>query len=226
MKRFYVLLIVVAVAAGVLIWRGSRPGAGAGASPAAGGAPILVTAADSAFTGYVVGSDSAPVEVTEYADFECPYCSQFAVVQFPEIRQQLIMTGRLRWRYRDFPLPTHLWSRLSAHAVACASEQGKSWEAMDALFQRHGEWAQQRRDPTGMFRDRMRGIGVDLDRYDACMSSQRYAGRIEASRQEGDARGVSGTPTFFVNGRTLDNRRFANSDAFKALVDSLTSGRQ
>ncbi len=53
------------------------------------------------------------------------------------------------------------------------------------------------------------------------MDSKRYAGRIEASHQEGLARGVNGTPTFFVNGRELDNNRYGNSEAFKNLVDSL-----
>jgi protein-disulfide isomerase len=67
-----------------------------------------------------------------------------------------------------------------------------------------------------------RGVGVEVNKYDACMDSQRYAGRIEASYREGTARGVTGTPTFFVNGRALDNTRFGNSDAFKNLVDSLT----
>ncbi|MGH7539288.1 MAG: DsbA family protein [Gemmatimonadales bacterium] len=222
MKRFYALLSVVAVVAGFLIWRGSRPGSGTALGT--DGPPVAVTAADSAFRGYVLGSDSAPIEVVEYADFECPFCAQFTVVQFPEIRQQLIATGRLRWRYRDFPLPNHQWSRLASHAVACADEQGKAWEAMDALFGRHGDWAYRDRNPTGVFRDLMRGVGLDVRRYGDCMDSQRYAGRIELSRLEGVARQVGGTPTFFANGRLLDARRYGNSDAFKALVDSLTAG--
>jgi protein-disulfide isomerase len=119
----------------------------------------------------------------------------------------------------------HRWSRLSALVVACASEQGKAWEAMDALFQRHGEWAQRSPDPTGLFKDRMRAIGLDMQRYGACMDGKRYAGRIEASRQEGLARNVGGTPTFFVNGREFNFRR-ATSDEFLALVDSLTKTRR
>ena len=225
MKRFYLLLAAVAVAAAALIWYGSRPRTGAALTSSAG-RPVVISATDSAFRGYTLGADAAPVEVVEYADFECPFCAQFAVVQFPEIRRQLIATGRLRWRFRDFPLPTHQWSRLASHTVACASEQGKAWEAMDALLGRHGDWAQQKGDPSGLFRDRMRGIGLDLGRYNTCMDSQRYAGRIEFSRQEGIARNVGGTPTFFANGAVLDSRRFGNSDAFKALVDSLTAGRR
>ncbi len=225
MKRFYLLLGAVAAIAAILIWKSSQPGT-AGALSQAGAPPVAFTTADSAFRGYVLGSDTAPVEVIEYADFECPYCGQFGVVQFPEIRQQLIATGRLRWRFRDFPLPIHQWSRLASHAVACADEQGKAWEAIDVVFARSSAWVQINKNPAGLFRDLMRGIGLDGGRYDACMDAQRYAGRIELSRLEGLARTEGGTPTYFANGVELDTRRYSNSDAFKALVDSLTAGRR
>jgi protein-disulfide isomerase len=220
MRPFYLLLVLVAVVAGVLMWRASRS-SGGDVSATAADAPVVVTAADSAFQGYVLGSATAPVEVVEFADYQCPHCGEFANVQFPTIREQLINTGQLRWRFRDFPLGFP-WSRVSALAGQCAGEQGKFWEMEDALFQRQSVWGTTSRNPTAAFRDLARGIGVDLDKYNACMDSQRYAGRIEASHREGAARGVTGTPTFFVNGRELDNTHFGNSDAFKNLVDSLT----
>lgn len=225
MKRFYGLLGALAAVAAILIWKSSQSST-AGALASASPPPVAFSAADSAFRGYVLGNDSAPVEVVEYADFECPYCGQFSVVQFPEIQEQLIATGRLRWRFRDFPLPGHQWSRLASHAIACASEQGKAWEAIDVVFARSSSWARAGRNPSGLFRDLMRGIGIDGGRYDACMDSQRYAGRIELSRLEGLAKNVGGTPTFFANGVELDSRRYGNSDAFKALVDSLTGIRR
>jgi protein-disulfide isomerase len=219
MRPFYLLLVLVAVVAGVLMWRSSRSSGGDVSATAADG-PVLVTAADSAFPGYVLGSATAPVEVVEFADFQCPHCGEFANVQFPTIREQLINTGQLRWRFRDFPLGFP-WSRVSALAGQCAGEQGKFWEMEDALFQQQAAWGRSSSNPSAAFRDLARGIGVDLDKYNACMDSQRYAGRIEASHRDGAARGVTGTPTFFVNGRELDNNHFGNSDAFKNLVDSL-----
>jgi protein-disulfide isomerase len=220
MKLFYLLLVLVAVVAGVLMWKGSRGGSGDVAAASADAA-VVVTSADSAFPGYVLGSATAPVEVVEFADFQCPHCGEFANVQFPTIREQLINTGQLRWRFRDFPL-NFPWSRISALAGQCAGEQGKFWEMEDVLFQRQSDWGTSSRNPTSAFRDLARSAGVDLDKYNACMDSQRYAGRVEASHREGVARGVTGTPTFFVNGRQLDTGRFGNSDAFKNLVDSLT----
>jgi protein-disulfide isomerase len=219
MNRFYLLLVVVAVAAGVLLWAGTRPSSGV--IPGDSGTPVTVTAADSAYRGAVLGSDSAPVEVNEFADFQCPHCAEFAILQFPTIRDQLIRTGRLRWRLWEFPLGFP-FSRVSALAAQCAGEQGRYWEMADALFQHQADWAvHASSDPAGKFQDYAKAAGVDLGKYKACVSSKRYAGRIEYSHQAGVALGVNGTPTFFVNGRALDNRKFASSDDFQHLVDSL-----
>ena len=213
MKGFYLLLAGVAVVGGGVLWYGSR------ATPAAVPSGPLPVAATDGFRGYTLGSDSAPVEITEYSDFECPFCASFATVQMPVIREQLIATGKARWRYRDFPLPTHAYSRYAALAAQCGGEQGKFWQMHDQLFSNH-QWAQTGKNPRGLFRDFARTSGLDLDKYDACMDGQRYAGRIQASVQEGEARGVKGTPSFFVNGRPYEGR--SASDDFKALVDSLT----
>ncbi len=216
MKRFYLALALAAVAGGGwLIYQAGRP-------PAAGptGAVVPLPASDG-FAGFTMGSDSAPVEIVEYADFECPACAQFATVQMPTVREQLVATGRVRWRFRDFPLPNHAFARYASHAAHCAGEQDRFWEMHDQLFHNHS-WAQTGRDPSRLFRELARSVGIDLDRYDACMKSARHAGRIEASKQEGDARGVNGTPTFFVNGRLLTTRSWG-SDVFKSVVDSITS---
>jgi len=218
MKRFYVLLAAVVLIGGGVIWYGSRS---TSAAPAAS-QPTPVAASDG-FRGFTLGSEAAPVEVTEYSDFECPFCASFATVQMPVIRQQLIATGKVRWRYRDFPLPTHQYSRYAALAAQCAGEQGKFWEMHDQLFSNH-QWAQTGKNPRSLFRDLVKAAGVDLDKYDACMDGQRYAGRIQATLQEGEALGVGGTPTFYVNGKRFDGH--PTSDAFKSLVDSLTQRRK
>jgi protein-disulfide isomerase len=224
MKRFYALLALVAVVAVVLIWKSTQTGSGAAVTPA-DAPPVPMSAADSAFPGHILGSDSAPVEIVEYADFQCPHCGQFAVVQFPTIRQQLINTGLVRWRFRPFPLGW-AWSRPSALAAECAGEQHKYWEMADALFGHQADWVNGTKNPSGLFREYARSIGLDVNAYDACMESQRYAGRIEASHEAGLAQRVTGTPTFFANGVELNSTRYANSDAFKALADSLAKGRR
>ena len=224
MKGFYMGLAVVAVAGGGWLWYSARHASGDRAPGALGpAAPVPAVPAADAFRGFTLGSDSAAIEVTEYSDFECPYCALFATVQMPVVRQQLIATGKVRWRYREFPLSMHKYSRLAALAGQCAGEQGKFWEMHDQLFNHH-EWAQTGKDPAGRFHDFAKDIGLDLAKYDACLQSQRYTGRIEASYEEGEARGVQSTPTFFVDGRRYQGN--ATSDAFKALVDSLLPARR
>lgn len=219
MNRFFVVFGVLAVAlVAVLVYLLTT---GPGSTSAATVAPTAVV--DDGFRGYTLGRDDAPVEVIEYGDFECPACAGFATIQMPTIKAQLIETGRLRWRYRDYPLPMHAFARLAAHAAQCAGEQGKFWEMHDQLFYNHS-WAQTGRDPSRLFRDFARAAGVDPARYDACMQSGRYAARIEFSRQEGEQRLVDGTPTFYINGVKYTGR--SNSDAFKAAVESAAAAAQ
>lgn len=222
MRRFYGLLVAVAVVAGVLIWKGTQT---APSEASAGdGPPVAFTAADSAFRGFMLGSDSAPVEIVEYADLQCPHCGEFAVVQFPTIREQLINTGRVRWWFRDFPL-NFPWSRVSALAGQCAGEQGKFWEMADAMFQAQSDWGRSNKNPSSRFRDMARRIGLDGGRFDACLDSRRYDGRLEASKAQGVALGVGGTPTFFVNGRMKTDNNIS-SDRFLQIVDSAIAARQ
>ena len=219
MKGFLVLLAVVAVAGGGWLAYNAHKGSGSLGSATA---PPPVAVKDG-FRGFTQGSDSAPIEITEYSDFECPWCAAFAALQMPVVRDQLITTGKVRWRYREFPLTSHKYSRLAALAGQCAGEQGKFWPMHDALFGKH-EWATVDKDPTDVFRGFAKDAGVDLTKYDACLASQRYAGRIQASYEEGEARGVQGTPTFFIDGRKYQGS--PNSDAFQKVVDSLLAVRR
>ncbi|HTI04153.1 MAG TPA: thioredoxin domain-containing protein [Gemmatimonadales bacterium] len=215
MNRFYVVLAVLAVVLGVAVFALLKTGGGAPAA-AAGPPPAVV---DDGFRGYTLGSSDARVEITEYSDFECPFCANFATVQMPTIRDQLIQTGKVQWRYRDYPLPVHKYSRFAAHAAQCAGEQGKFWDMHDQLFYHH-QWAQTGKDPNSLFQQFAHDAGLDVNKYNACMESGRYAARIEFSRQEGENKLVDGTPTFFINGKKFDGPR-ATSDVFKQIADSI-----
>jgi protein-disulfide isomerase len=214
MKRFYTVFAVLAlVGFGVLAYLLTRP------ATVSIPANVTVQPSDtSGFAGYVKGSATAPVEITEYADYQCPFCQTFATLQMPTIEERLIRTGRLRWRYRDFPLQQHSFARMAAHSAACADEQGKYWEQHDRIYEGQQEWASAR-NAAPVFRKYAQASGLDLDRYDACMQSGKYAGRIQADYNSGIAAGVSSTPTMLVNGR-LYRGRF-DSDAVTKLVDSL-----
>src|SRR5262245_39816620 len=105
MNRFYLLLGAVVLVGGAFLYWASRE------QPAAAPSAAPVPVANDGFTGYTQGRDSAPVEIVEYADFQCPHCGEFSMLQLPTIRQQLIATGKVRWRLREFPLGFP-WSRV------------------------------------------------------------------------------------------------------------------
>ena len=216
MKGFYAALAaVVVIGVGALGWMLSRP------RTTSIPANVTVQAADTAgFRGYFLGSDSAKVEITEYADFQCPYCQTFDQLQLPAIKQQLIDSGKLRWRYRDFPLQQHTFSRLAAHSAACAEEQGKYWDQHRRIYDGQQDWAETR-DAGPTFRQYAGATGLDLGRYDTCMQTAKYAGRIQASYDEGVRVGVTATPTLLVGGRLYQGR--LDSDAITRLVDSLST---
>jgi len=216
LNRFYLLLLVLAVGGGgLLFWQTQHRAASIPKN-------VVVTVADTAgFQGYMLGDSAAPVVITEYADFQCPACQTFDVVQFPDVRRQLIDTGKLRWRYRDFPLDNvHPFARVVAHAAACVNDQGRYWEFHSMLYQGQGTWSRQS-DPSDTFRGYVKQVGADVSAYDACMKSAKYAGRIQASYDEGIRAGVSSTPSFVIGGRLYEGVQM--SDALKTVVDSLAA---
>jgi protein-disulfide isomerase len=214
MKGFYLALAAVAViGAGILVYQATRPTVSIPAN-------VAVLPADTAgFRGYVLGSDSAPVEIVEYGDYQCPGCANFDIVTLPDVKQRLVATGKARFIYRDFPLDDiHPHARLAAHAAACADEQGKYWQVHDLLFQGQPDWS------TGNAERIIRGYAqaasLDMARYQECMESARYAGRIQASYEQGVALGVGGTPQFLIGGRIYEGMGY---DAMRRLVDSLAA---
>jgi protein-disulfide isomerase len=215
MKRFYGILGAVAIAGiGILGYQLAKP------ATVSIPANVTIQPSDTAgFHGYVKGSDAAPVEITEYADYQCPFCQTFATLQMPTIDERLIKTGRLRWRYRDFPLPQHPYSRVASHAAACGDEQGKFWPLHERIYEGQSEWSASS-DAASIFRRYAGEVGLDVGKYDACMSAGKYAGRIQASHDEGVRVGVSSTPTLLVGGRLYQGR--FDSDAITRLVDSLS----
>ena len=181
---------------------------------------VAVQASDTAgFQGYVLGSPDAPVEITEFADYQCPFCQTFATIQMPTVKERLIDTGRLRFRYRDFPLDEiHSHARVAMHAAACAADQDKYWPMHDKLYEGQGDWAPAG-NPAPIFHDYAKAVALDVPRYDECMKSGKFAGRIQASHDLAERYGVGSTPTLMVGNRLWTGR--IDSDAILHLVDSL-----
>jgi Na+/H+ antiporter NhaA len=141
---------------------------------------------------HVRGPAHARVTVVEYGDFQCPYCGQAE----PVIRELLADEGDVRYVWRHLPLnDVHPEAQLAAEAAEAAAEQGAFWEMHDRLFLRQSEL-----EPKHLMRH-AESIGLDSERFRDALRSHSRASRIARDIDSADISGVSGTPTFFVNGR-------------------------
>jgi Na+/H+ antiporter NhaA len=142
---------------------------------------------------HIRGRIDAPVTLLEYGDFECPYCGHAA----PTITRLLEhFPDELRYVWRHLPLTdVHPNGQLAAEAVEAAAAQGRFWEMHDRLLTHQDELT-----PIELYRH-ANAIGLDLEQFKDDVRRRRYAPRVAEDVQSADASGVSGTPTFFINGR-------------------------
>jgi protein-disulfide isomerase len=118
----------------------------------------------------------------------------------------------IKFVFRDFPLDNlHPQARAAAEASRCANEQGKFWELHDRLFQADADSSRATLNRIA------KEIGIDMAAFEACSSSGKYKTSVQASTQEGVKLGITGTPTFFVNGRMLVGAQ--PLDAFVRIID-------
>ncbi|MDZ7631254.1 MAG: thioredoxin domain-containing protein [Gemmatimonadaceae bacterium] len=215
---FIAALAAIVVAGGALMFWKSQ-------STPAETAVIMPNVADSVLAsksrGYTIGSPTAPVEIMEFADFECPACGSFATITEPDIRKNLVATGLVRYTFMDFPLlNAHKNTIPASMSAACADDQGKFWEMHDAIFAGQYDWSGITTDnPRSVIAKYAQAIGLDMAKWNACMDADTHLERIKANYARGMTMQVGSTPTFFVNGTKLDMR--SNSyDEIKAAVDA------
>jgi protein-disulfide isomerase len=171
------------------------------------------------------GQSGASVAIVEYADFECPYCGQYEHDVYPEISRDYIQTGKVKYFYRDLPLPMHPHAIIAARAAHCAGEQGKYWEMHDSLFAKQNAL----RDVD--MPDRAQEVRLDTAKFSDCLSSNRYKDEIKQSAMEAEKMGIQTTPTFFIgaagaDGEVRNLKMIIGArpyDDFKSVIDGLLS---
>ena len=136
------------------------------------------------------GPKDAPVLVVEFADYECPYCQRVA----PDIKKVLDQFGaKVAFAYKDFPLPMHQHAEKAAEAARCAGKQGKFWQLHDELFR-------SKQLDIDQLKAQARSLGLDASEFNKCLDSGEEAATVAQDRAEGMRLGLTGTPSFFVNG--------------------------
>ncbi|MEO8561216.1 MAG: DsbA family protein [bacterium] len=168
--------------------------------------------------GYLLGSPNAPIEVIEFADFECPGCGQFANLTEPDVRTNLVNTGKVRIRFMDYPLPMHRNTWDASLAAACANEQGKFWEMHDMLFANQDRWnGEATSKPRPIIAEMAKGLGLDMTKYGSCMDNETQRAKVQSHLLEAQRRNVTQTPTFIVGDVMVPGA--LPYDSFKKLVD-------
>ena len=119
--------------------------------------------------------------------------------------------GKVRWVFKDFPLPNHAEAVKAAEAAHCAGEQNKYWEMHDALF------ANQRALQVPALKQHARTLGLDGVKFDQCLDSGKHAANIRTDLALGESMGVNSTPSIYINGRPLVGAQ--PFEAFKQIID-------
>ena len=145
------------------------------------------------------GGEGAVI-VVEFLDFECEACGA-AYPYVEELREQY--AGKITYVVRYFPLPGHFNSMNAAVAAEAAARQGKFEDMYHVLFQSQADWGEAGESRADLFRSFAEDIGMDMAAYDRDVADPETAARVESDFIEGQALGVSSTPTFFVNDRQL-----------------------
>ncbi|MCZ7548233.1 MAG: DsbA family protein [Anaerolineales bacterium] len=151
------------------------------------------------------GDPNAPITITEYSDFQCPYCKRFADDTEKQLVETYAAAGRSRFVYRSFGLFIGPESQASAEAAYCAGDQGKFWQYHDVLFANHtgenvGDFTNRKLEA---FAD---SLGLDMGAFGSCLSGGKHADRVTQDGIDGHAAGLQATPSFVmtytVNGET------------------------
>ena len=182
--------------------------------PTAAAAPVNDRVKLGTVTGLVLGKPDAPLTMVEFTDLQCPFCRQFHVTAYEQIKKDYIDTGKLRYISRDFPLDSiHPFAQGAARASRCAAEQGKFWEMRHTILLNNAALSADAFDTFAT------DLKLDVATFKTCQATAATTFQSELQKDLTDATsvGVSGTPTFVI-GRTsadgLDGVRLVGAQPF------------
>lgn len=176
--------------------------------PTNSGSSVPVSEDDDA----VLGSPNAEVTIIEFSDYQCPFCRKFWSETLGQIKSTYIDTGKVKLVYRDFPLSIHPQAQIAAEAAECIREKGGDeiyFEYHDLIFEN-----QQTLSESNL-KQWASDLGHDIS---SCLDSGRYTSEVQADFLEGQAAGVTGTPSFFINGQPVSGTQ--PFSVFEKIIES------
>jgi len=174
-----------------------------------------------------LGDAKARVAILEYSDFDCGFCAEFATNVFPQINANYIKTGKVKFFFRDMPLPEHPFALFKAKAARCAGEQGKFWQMHDYLF------AHQQPMGSSDAPKLADAVGINPSQFSVCLAGDKYASIAQRSPGSAEKYLIDGTPAFIIGTLSEDGSFLKASKVdlgaqtygfFQAKLDELLSG--
>lgn len=213
-KQFWgVIIIVILALGGVFVLSGNKSGTSGKSSSGSKGQ----------LTQHVEGQGKSGVTLVEYGDYECPFCGQYA----PTVeRIAAEYSQQIRFQFRNFPLVgTHQNAFAAARAAEAAGLQGKFWEMNSLLYASQSQWSSASNAPP-IFNQYAQQLGLNLAKFKSDYASSKVNNLINADMAEGNKLGVSGTPTFFLDGKEvkIDNTVSAFKQILNAEIAKKASG--
>jgi len=160
------------------------------------------------------GSADAPVTIVEFSEYQCPFCKRFVDETYGKIFEEY--GDQIHYVFRDYPLPFHPNAQKASEAAECAGDQGKYFEYHDLLFENQEEWSEENDAPV-FFKKYAADLNLNTTGFDSCLDEGQFEEEVKKDFADGEAAGVQGTPSFFINGRLLVGAQ--PFEAFQQIID-------
>jgi protein-disulfide isomerase len=215
-KRFWAVIgIIIVVFFGIIIVNNRKASAPDGSNNSTS------SKSSNQPTNHVKGENAKNVTLVEYGDFQCPVCGAYE----PTVEQVYEKyKADIHFQFRNFPLQQiHQNAFAGARAAEAADKQGKYWEMHDSLYAHQNEWSATS-TPLNAFTGYATTLGMDAKKFQADFSSDAVNKAVNADIKEGEKLNISGTPTFYLNGKQLENEQVSDNRApsiekFSKLID-------
>lgn len=204
-KKFWIILAVIIVGffGFAMFGKSDKNNAGDGSAASKGSSNYY-------------GKEDSPVTITEFVDFQCEACYAY----YPYVKQvKEQYKDQVRFQVRYFPITSgHQFAMQAARTAEAAARQGKFWEMHDKLFEGQKQW-EQTKDPTSYFDGYAKDIGLDMTKYKADFASSDVNAVVNKDLADVKTLGGSGTPTFAINGKKVENPG-ATAEALSKMIDN------
>jgi protein-disulfide isomerase len=219
-KRFWGIIAVIGLVFVGIIWASNSGGDGNNAS----------NNTNAQATSHIKGDGAKGVTLVEYGDFQCPVCALYE----PTVQEVYEKhKADIKFQFRHFPLQQiHQNAFAGARAAEAASQQGKFWEMHDQLFQFQNEWSTSS-NPLSLYEGYAKNLGLNVEQFKTDFASDKVNDTVNADLNEGNKLKVTGTPTFFLDGKQLeladltdDSTNQPSADKLSKLIEEAIAAKQ